>query len=236
VRKLAGEIEGMYPGSIMMLQEKMAFARRTALFSVSDLYCNASMRHGLSLVPFEYVLACSQLAPKDKKGGSLVISELAACSRVIPGTMKVNPSREEDFARAIDKCLVQPVLEKSHWREQQERWCRHNTVQLWAETIIVDMQRIAVSNVMSGGDTLRSSACRVGLTKSTYKEVGHVHFFVVWESVTRFTDSHADATDALADGSDFFSLADIGAHAQARDCVQCLLPPAKSPEAHPDRR
>jgi len=203
VRKLAGEIEGMYPGSIMMLQEKMAFARRTALFSVSDLYCNASMRHGLSLVPFEYVLACSQLAPKDKKGGSLVISELAACSRVIPGTMKVNPSREEDFARAIDKCLVQPVLEKSHWREQQERWCRHNTVQLWAETIIVDMQRIAVSNVMSGGDTLRSSACRVGLTKSTYKEVGHVHFFVVWESVTRFTDSHADATDALADGSDF---------------------------------
>lgn len=83
----------------------------------------------------------------------------------------MNPSREEDFARAMHKCLVQPIPERQHWREQQAIWCNHNTVQLWAETIVVDMQCIVVSNIMSGGNPQRSSACRVGLTKSTYKEI-----------------------------------------------------------------
>ncbi len=55
---------------------------------MSDLYCNSSIRHGLSLVPFEYVLACAGC--NGGKVGLLVISEFAACSRVIPGTMKVS--------------------------------------------------------------------------------------------------------------------------------------------------
>ena len=165
----ASDINKSYPGTILMLQEKMAFARRTALFSISDLYCNASIRHGLSLVPFEYVLATA--ACPGAIMGSLVISELAASSRVIPGTMKVNPSRDEDFARAIHRCLEQPLSEKQHWQQQQAAWCKHNTVQLWAETIVVDMQRVRASMISSGGIALRSASCRVGLTKSTYKEI-----------------------------------------------------------------
>lgn len=90
VTKHVEELDRDFPGSVLLLQEKMAFARRCALFSMSDLYCNSSVRHGLSLVPFEYVLASASCP--GAKIGSLVISEFAACSRVIPGTMKVSQS------------------------------------------------------------------------------------------------------------------------------------------------
>jgi len=168
VTQRAKELEAEFPGCILLLSEKMAFARRTALFSMSDMYCSSSIRHGLSLVPFEYVLACASCP--GAKSGSLVISEFAACSRVIPGTMKVNPSRDGDFARAIHRTLEQPLLERKHWQQQQSAWCSHNTVQLWAETIVTDMQKVRSSTISAGG-TLRSASCRVGLTKSTYKEI-----------------------------------------------------------------
>lgn len=81
-----------------MMHEKMPFAPRAALFSASDALVNCAVRHGLSLVPFEYVLA-SEMG--DGKKGSLIISEFAACSRVIPGTMRFSPWKDEDVAKAI---------------------------------------------------------------------------------------------------------------------------------------
>jgi trehalose-6-phosphate synthase len=56
----------------------------------------------------------------------------------------VNPYRDEDFARAIHRCLQQSPLEKQHWHAEQSAWCRHNTVQLWAETIVMDMNKVHV--------------------------------------------------------------------------------------------
>ena len=87
----------------MMLHEKMPFAPRCALFSASDALLNCAVRHGLSLVPFEYVLA-SEVGMGKK--GSLIISEFAASSRVIPGVMRLSPWKDEDAARAIGLCLL----------------------------------------------------------------------------------------------------------------------------------
>ncbi|EKX36313.1 hypothetical protein GUITHDRAFT_145880 [Guillardia theta CCMP2712] len=167
VHAAAELIEKEYPGSLMLLTEKMPFGPRCALFAQCDALVMASVRHGLSLVPFEFVL-CNEYGGKK---GSLVVSEFAACSRVIPGAMRTNPFRDEDFAKAIVKCLRQPPHERQHYHLQQVDWCKTHTVERWAETILLDMKRVRESMILNGEDVKRAASCRVGLVKSTYKEI-----------------------------------------------------------------
>eukprot|EP00291_Cryptomonas_curvata_P000617 CAMPEP_0172180098 /NCGR_PEP_ID=MMETSP1050-20130122/17009_1 /TAXON_ID=233186 /ORGANISM="Cryptomonas curvata, Strain CCAP979/52" /LENGTH=1103 /DNA_ID=CAMNT_0012853103 /DNA_START=233 /DNA_END=3544 /DNA_ORIENTATION=+ len=167
VQTLAASINKVYPDSVLLLQEKLPFAPRCALFSASDALVNSAVRHGLSLVPFEYVLATEVGRSK----GQLVLSEFAPCSRVIPGIMRTNPWRDEDLARAIVKCLRQPAHERAHLHGQQLAWCRHNTVLRWVETILVDMKMLRDMMRDMGEDVKRGASCRVGLVKATHKEM-----------------------------------------------------------------
>jgi len=109
--------------------------------------------------------------PIGAKQGALVLSEFTACSRVIPGAVRTNPWREEDFAKSIVKTLRQPAHEKEHWHKQQLAWCQHNTVLRWAENILVDMKRVRACMIEAGEDVTRTASCRVGLVKSSYKEI-----------------------------------------------------------------
>ncbi|EKX53322.1 hypothetical protein GUITHDRAFT_101025 [Guillardia theta CCMP2712] len=177
VTKLAEEINEAYPNAVLMLHEKMPFAPRVALFTIADVLVNSAVRHGLSLVPLEFVLAGGTVDAeassrgKQPKMGSLVLSEFTACSRVIPGAMRTNPWREEDFARSIVKCLRQPQYERKHWHSQQFEWCQHNTVLRWAENILKDMKMARANLIEMGEDVARTACCRVGLVKSSYKEI-----------------------------------------------------------------
>jgi len=168
VGRVAAEVNAQYPGAVLMQHEKMPFAPRVALFSVADVLVNSAVRHGLSLVPVEYVLASQ--ADRGKRG-SLLLSEFTACSKVIPGVIRTNPWREEDFAKSIVKSLRQPQHERQHWCAEQLAWCKHNTVLRWAENIMEDMKRVRAYMIEMGEDTTRSACCRVGLVKSSYREI-----------------------------------------------------------------
>jgi len=168
VLRVVEEVNGQYPGTVILKQEKMPFAPRVALFSAADVLVNSAVRHGLSLVPVEYVLAGNAVGGKR---GTLLLSEFTACSKVIPGVIRTNPWREEDFARSIVKSLRQPKHEREHWNAEQLAWCKHNTVLRWAENILEDMKRIRAHMVEMGEDIARSACCRVGLVKSSYKEI-----------------------------------------------------------------
>mmetsp|Transcript_6799 Transcript_6799/g.21261 ORF Transcript_6799/g.21261 Transcript_6799/m.21261 type:complete len:827 (-) Transcript_6799:67-2547(-) len=168
VLALADAINKMDPGAVVLMLEKLAFAPRCALFSVSHALVNCAIRHGLSLVPFEYVLA-TEMPPRNR--GQLVLSEFAPCSRVIPGIMRTNPWRDEDVARAIVKCLRQPAHEREYVHGQQLAWCLHNTVLRWADTILTDMKVQRKLLAESGEELRRATSCRVGLVKATHKEI-----------------------------------------------------------------
>ena len=167
VKKEAAEVERDFPGSLLMFYEKMPFAPRCALFSVCDCLVMASVRHGLSLVPFELVM-CSAYG---KKQAYLCVSEFAACSRVLPCCMRINPFRDEDTAKAIAKCLAQAPFERRHHHAQQVEWCLTHTVYRWAEMILLDMKRCRAELRQSGKEVARSALNRVGLVKSNYKEI-----------------------------------------------------------------
>ena len=66
VQDLVDDINLSYPGAVVMMKKKMSFTERVALFSNADILVNCAVRHGLSLVPFEFVLA--RLAGSDALG------------------------------------------------------------------------------------------------------------------------------------------------------------------------
>lgn len=57
VQELVADINAKFPGAVLILKQKMSFTDRVALFSNADILVNCAVRHGLSLVPFEFVLA-----------------------------------------------------------------------------------------------------------------------------------------------------------------------------------
>jgi len=199
VQELVDDMNLTYPGSVVIMKQKMSFTDRVALFSNADILVNCAVRHGLSLVPFEFVLARlagsdavadeapdidasptaahsrpatrDDLSPKQNKMGTLILSEFTACSHVIPGALRTNPWREEECARVFIKSLRQPAHEREHWQQQQLAWCRHNTVFRWAVNILTDMKMERATLLENGEDVARTSCVRVGLVKSSYKEM-----------------------------------------------------------------
>ena len=122
VQQLVDDINAKFPGAVVMIKQKMSFTDRVALFSNADILVNCAVRHGLSLVPFEFVLArlagsteaaaaasglnadapplpagfggLNQAGKGTGKMGTLILSEFTACSHVIPGALRTNPWRE----------------------------------------------------------------------------------------------------------------------------------------------
>jgi len=167
VAKLANELNNEYPGLVLHYHRRMPFAERVSLFSCADMLVNSSIRHGLNLVPFEFVL-CG-----DEKKGGFVVSEFLGCSRVLPGAVRTNPWRDEDLARAIHKLLLQDDHEKKFWHELQVAFCKKNTVYSWAEKAFLDMKKIRETMLELGEDV--RARCRVGIVKMPHKEMSSKH-------------------------------------------------------------
>lgn len=117
VEQMVNEVNSKHTGLVMYYQRRMPFAERTALFASADVLVNSSIRHGLNLVPFEFVMCGSE-----KKGG-FVVSEFLGCSRVLPGAVRTNPWRDEDMAKAIHKLLLVEEHQKEYWHQLQVCMC-----------------------------------------------------------------------------------------------------------------
>ena len=114
-------------------QRRMLFAERVSLFMSADMLVNAAVRHGLNLVPFEFVLCGAEKHP------GFVVSEFLGCSRVMPGAVRTNPWRDECMAKAMFKLLKQETHEKAFWHQLQVDFCKNNTVVSWAERALLGM-------------------------------------------------------------------------------------------------
>ncbi len=103
----------VYPDSVLLLQEKLPFAPRCALFSASDALVNSAVRHGLSLVPFEYVLATQvpsrPPAPRRRPSGRCRPGPSGRCRPGPSGRCRPGPTVRSACAEARRGCVA-PML------------------------------------------------------------------------------------------------------------------------------
>ncbi|POM71164.1 Trehalose-phosphatase [Phytophthora palmivora] len=137
VLKFTKEINRRYapPGGVVVYfgeKRKTTCAERVILWRLCDIYLDTCVRGGLSLLPFEYMIAqhrniqSKSRNPKgwssprsnldvsglDRSFGLMIVSEFSAYSRILSGSIAVNPWKTDDMVTAFSKACGMSYYEK----------------------------------------------------------------------------------------------------------------------------
>mmetsp|Transcript_35888 Transcript_35888/g.57253 ORF Transcript_35888/g.57253 Transcript_35888/m.57253 type:complete len:1160 (+) Transcript_35888:276-3755(+) len=112
---------------------KMSLAERLALFQNADVFVGTSIRVGVDMLPFEYLLS------RQSHPGCIVMSEFAACSRVLHGTLRVNPFKTASTAAAMEEALTMSTAERAARCSRDLEFIEENTLLEWANRILHDI-------------------------------------------------------------------------------------------------
>ncbi|KAK4522953.1 hypothetical protein GAYE_PCTG32G0843 [Galdieria yellowstonensis] len=148
--ELVGRINGKFGtvdhSPIMFINQSLAFEELVALYTVADVAIVSSVRDGMNLVSYEYVM-CQQA-----NKGVLILSEFAGSAQSLSGAIRVNPWNIEELANAIHEALSMPRREREikHWKLY--RYVTTHTAEYWAKSFFQELD-----NVVKHRDELRLS-------------------------------------------------------------------------------
>ncbi|EER18482.1 trehalose-6-phosphate synthase, putative [Perkinsus marinus ATCC 50983] len=117
---------------------------RMALLRVADVLLDTSVKSGLNLVPFEYYVARAALPPTSPTNlrGAVMCSEFSGCSRVLIGSLSVNPWNTDKLVLAIQDAkhmLGTPELAERLYRDTA--YVSSHSLLSWAEDFLCDLRR-----------------------------------------------------------------------------------------------
>ena len=153
------------PPVALILRARVELDERLAFAAACDVFVNTAIRDGLNLIPFEYAYvrgsgecvptgldaltasggivsskaaALAQLPP-----GVLILSEFSGCSRVLSGSLRVNPFRIEEVVSALAHALTMSVEEQTARAASSLAYVRGNTTASWAERVLLDLKAVS---------------------------------------------------------------------------------------------
>lgn len=138
VHELVGRINGRFGTlshvPIHYLDQSIPFHEMCALFRCSDLALITSVRDGMNLVSYEYIMC-----QKDKHG-VLVLSEFAGAAQSLgAGALLVNPWNVRHTAATIHTALVMSEEERAERHRYLLRYVMEHTSQRWASAFLGEL-------------------------------------------------------------------------------------------------
>lgn len=138
--ELVGRINAQY-GSvehspIAFINQNVNFDVLCALYAVADVMLVTSIRDGMNLVSYEYVV-CQQ-----GRHGVLVLSEFAGSAQSLSSAIRVNPWNIEELAQALHEALTLPPRERALKHERLFQYVRKHTAAFWAQSFIKELRQI----------------------------------------------------------------------------------------------
>eukprot|EP00741_Cyanophora_paradoxa_P019421 tig00021127_g18748.t1 len=141
IRALIGEIDAAFATGtyrpVEFSERALTFDERVALYSVADVVVNTSIRDGLNLVPYEYIV-CS-----GDRSGTLVVSEFTGCGRGLAAASIVNPWNTEEVATAIHRSLSASPIDRQVKHDKDYEYVTRHTTQTWADSFLADLEAAA---------------------------------------------------------------------------------------------
>jgi len=125
-------------------RKSIGLCERLALFSEAQVFVESSVRLGVNMLPFEFLLASQE------KHGVLVLSEFSATSRVFSGAMKVNPYKTNALAAAMEEALSMPDAERIARGSRDRQFVKSNTLLAWTNRVLQDIE---ASKALDAGTT-----------------------------------------------------------------------------------
>lgn len=117
--------------------ENTDLASRLPLWRVGDILLTTSVRDAVNLYPFEFIYAHEL----KKKPGVVIVSEFSGSSRVLTGSVGVNPWKREEIVKAIDLAVNMSEDERVARHKKDLEYIAANSRTKWAERILVDLKR-----------------------------------------------------------------------------------------------
>ncbi|CAK4135484.1 unnamed protein product [Aphanomyces euteiches] len=117
---------------------------RLPLWNVADVMLQTSVRDAVSLYPFEFVYAHKLTA----NPGVVIVSEFSGSSRVLTGSLGVNPWKKNEIVQALRTALEMNQEEKAARHLHDFDYISMNTRTKWAERILVDLKRTSKASTV----------------------------------------------------------------------------------------
>ena len=115
------------------------------LWQATDLLFVSSVREGLNLMPFEYLLA------REGNPGALLLSEFSSVARVLSGAVTTNPFSIKKVGLAIETALSLPPDERARRAAADLASTRLDSTSAWARRVLLDVTRAARPAGAEGG-------------------------------------------------------------------------------------
>lgn len=157
--ELVGRINGKYSSfeysPIIFMNQSVNFNHLCALYSLADVAVVTSIRDGMNLVSYEYVM-CQQ-----ERHGVLVLSEFAGSAQSLSSAIRVNPWNIEELASALHEALSLTDRERElkHWKLYH--YVTKHTAAFWGQSFVTELQQIEISRLQQEQNKLPQSLLRV---------------------------------------------------------------------------
>lgn len=159
--ELVGRINGKYSSveysPIVFINQSVNFNNLCALYSIADVAVVTSIRDGMNLVSYEYVM-CQQ-----ERHGVLVLSEFAGSAQSLSGATRVNPWNIEELASAFHEALSVPPRERELKHSKLYRYVTKHTAAFWAKSFVSELQQIEAAAHQQDHHKLPQTLLRVSV-------------------------------------------------------------------------
>lgn len=152
VLELVGRINGRFATledmPIHYRERTLTFEELCALYAVADVAVLTSLRDGMNLVSYEYVMC------QKEHHGALVLSEFTGAAQNLPGAILCNPWNIDEVANSMHKALEMTDSERESKHHKMYGYIMLNTAAAWGVHFIDDLvkyaayRRAAIANLV----------------------------------------------------------------------------------------
>jgi trehalose 6-phosphate synthase/phosphatase len=137
--------DGDTPDIFIRFIPLQARTERLALFRAAHVLLDATVKAGLNLMPFEFITAHHD----DTGGGHAaharhgvsILSEFSGCSRVLLGSLRVNPWNTNELVDACEKALSMTDEERKERFDANLQYADEYSTGEWFEDFLTDLRR-----------------------------------------------------------------------------------------------
>ncbi|CAH0479794.1 unnamed protein product [Peronospora belbahrii] len=145
VNEMVGRINGRYGtlthSPVHYIHRSVTPSELVALYNLADVCLVTSIRDGMNLVSYEYVMCQSQSCEPHRVGpGVLILSEFAGSAQSLSGAIRVNPWNTTDMANALGYALELPLMEREYRQTNLHRYVKTHTASFWGKSFLSDLE------------------------------------------------------------------------------------------------
>jgi len=135
VMRLVDALRNKWGSSVVEYEERktIGLTERLALMQCADVFVNSSVRVGIDMLPFEYLFA------RRGEAGAVIVSEFSACSRVLFGSLRVNPFKTSALAATMEEAFSMLPAERTARCARDLDYIERNNIQDWSQRLLEDM-------------------------------------------------------------------------------------------------